>query len=139
MNLRLIHGRSSALVRAAALLFVVLSVGGISSATRAFRAEAEQPLPVVETLPFTGLILPGSDLSRDVLEATPVPVVYRFERGDTLQRVFERLGLDRRQAWEASQVAIRRVEPTALRAGERYAAYYDNDALVSVSWKLADP
>ncbi len=138
MSLRLIHGRNSALARIASLLVVLTILAGLDLAIRALRAEAGSPLPVVATSPFTGVLLPGGDLSPEVLEDRPVPVVYRFERGDTLQRVFERLGLDRSAAWEAAQAAIRRVDPTALRAGERYTAYFAGDALTSVSWKLAE-
>jgi murein DD-endopeptidase MepM/ murein hydrolase activator NlpD len=92
---------------------------------------------VAAALRFDPSLRLGAELEPADMAGIAIPEVERFRRGDTLQRLFERLGLERQEAWQAVQAAGRRLDLRRLRAGDRYAAYYgEGDDLVAFAWSV---
>jgi murein DD-endopeptidase MepM/ murein hydrolase activator NlpD len=71
------------------------------------------------------MTLPTETTAR--LDRVRVPVELTLRRGETLNQVFERLGLRGAEAREATDVLAEHVDLRALRAGNQYAAFFNAD------------
>lgn len=77
----------------------------------------------------TGSPIPGSGPTVARFPSpSAIPVGESLRRGETLSQVFGRLGLDRSEAYAATQALASYANPRDLRAGDDYSAYFDHNA-----------
>lgn len=108
-------------------LGLVLLAIGLSSTTRDLEAYNQSPYPLPPTPRFNERITLPTEAT-GLLDQARIPVEYRLLRGETVTHVFEKLGLEGAEAREATNVLAERINLRALKAGNRYSAFFNPDA-----------
>lgn len=104
-----------------------LMAAGLFVSTRSLEAYNQSPFPLPPTPRFSAFgILPNE--SSPWIDQVRVPVEYKLLRGETAADVFEKLGLEGGEAYEATNALAERVNLRSLRAGNRYSAFFNPDS-----------
>lgn len=104
-----------------------LMAAGLFMSTRSLEAYNQSPFPLPPTPRFSTLNTLPNESSRWIEQAR-VPVEYKLLRGETAADVFEKLGLEGGEAYQATNVLAERVNLRGLRAGNRYSAFFNPDS-----------
>jgi murein DD-endopeptidase MepM/ murein hydrolase activator NlpD len=108
-------------------LGLVLLAAGFLSSTRRLDAFNRSPYPLAATPRFNPRATLETPASRLVDQAR-IPVELTLRHGDTATQVFEKLGLAGVEAREASRALSEHIDLKALRAGNRYSAFFNPDS-----------
>ncbi|HEV7518564.1 MAG TPA: hypothetical protein VGR07_19895, partial [Thermoanaerobaculia bacterium] len=117
-------------------LGLVLLAAGLHSSTRRLEAYNRSPYPLAVPPRFTPRAALPTPASRRLGEAR-IPVELTLHRGETANQIFAKLGLAGAEAREASSALAEHVNLKALKAGNRYSAFFNPDSsLASLEIKL---
>jgi murein DD-endopeptidase MepM/ murein hydrolase activator NlpD len=124
-------------LRVALPLGLLLLAGGLFESTQNLEAYNQSPFPLPPSLPFNlRATLPTE--STGLIDQAQIPVEFTLLRGETVGRVFEKLGLDSVEAREATNALAEHVNLRSLRAGNEYSAFFNPDSsLASFELTLA--
>lgn len=116
------------------LLFLAI---GLSLTTRRLDAYNRSPYPLPPIARFSErATLPTATSA--LLERVRVPVEFTLLRGETVTEVFQKLGLERGEAREATDALAEHVNVRSIKAGNRYSAFFNPDSsLASFELTLA--
>lgn len=124
-------------VRLALPLGLILLAAGLFLSTHSLEAYYGSPFPLTPAPRFNERIVLPTEATARLGEAR-VPVEAQLLRGETVTDVFEKLGLQGPAAREATNALAEHVELRRLKAGNRYAAFFNPDAsLASFQLTLA--
>jgi murein DD-endopeptidase MepM/ murein hydrolase activator NlpD len=123
--------------RLALPLGLILLAIGLFLSTHSLEAFNKSPFPLAPAPRFNERItLPTEATAR--LGQARVPIEDQLRRGETVTEVFEKLGLRGPEAREATNALAEHVELRALKAGNRYSAFFNPDSsLASFELTLA--
>ncbi len=132
-------GRSPSLGLRLGVLAGLAAVSGLLvAATDRLETMAASPYPMTVTVPWGGGS-PGDPRLATQIDESMVPQVAQFTRGDTIERILERAGLEREAVVEAGRAVARVIDPRALRAGDDYAVWHSEDHEPQlISWTIAE-
>jgi murein DD-endopeptidase MepM/ murein hydrolase activator NlpD len=118
-------------------LGLIAAAAGLTVSTRNLEAFNRSPYPLPPTPRFNShATLP--DASTPWIEHARVPIEAKLERGETVADIFGKLGLQGGQLRAATDALAGRVDLRALKAGNRYSAFFNSDAsLASFEMTLA--
>ncbi len=108
------------------LALILLGVSLLRT-TQSLEAYNQSPYP----LPPTSLYHQRATLpteSTALLDRARVPVEFTLLRGETAPEVFRKLGLEGAEAREAGNALLAQVQPSNLKAGNRYSAFFNSDS-----------
>jgi murein DD-endopeptidase MepM/ murein hydrolase activator NlpD len=109
--------------------------------TERLEAYSRSPYPLLPAPRFSPSIAPSVTLPTEasaLLDRARVPVQFTLLRGETVSEVFAKLGLGAAEAQDATAALAAHVNMRALRAGNRYSAFFNPDAsLASFELTLA--
>lgn len=123
--------------RLALPLGLILLAAGLFLSTHSLEAYYRSPFPLAPVPRFNERIVLPTEATARLGEAR-VPVEAQLLRGETVTEVFEKLGLQGSAAQEATNALAEHVELRRLKAGNRYAAFFNPDSsLASFELTLA--
>jgi len=115
------------LLRLALPLGLTLLALGLFLSTQTLEAFNRSPFPLAPTQRFSRrAALPTESTAR--LDQARVPVEFTLLRGETVNQVFAKLGLQGAAAHEAAAALAEHVNLRSLRAGNQYSAFFNPDA-----------
>ncbi|HEV8582641.1 MAG TPA: peptidoglycan DD-metalloendopeptidase family protein [Thermoanaerobaculia bacterium] len=118
-------------------LGLALFAAGLFLTTRNLEAYNRSPYPLPPTSRFNSRIALPNESSPWIGQAR-VPVEFKLLRGETVADVFGKLGLAGVELRAATDALVDKVNPRALRAGNRYSAFFNPDSsLASFEMTLA--
>ncbi|HEX5760664.1 MAG TPA: peptidoglycan DD-metalloendopeptidase family protein [Thermoanaerobaculia bacterium] len=107
---------------------------GLMTTTQSLEAYSSTPLPLLPTPRFHELLAASvirPDAATPRLDQARVPVEFQLVRGETVSEVLERLGLEAAEAHDATNALAEHVNLRALRAGNRYSAFFNPDSTLA--------
>jgi murein DD-endopeptidase MepM/ murein hydrolase activator NlpD len=101
----------------------------LALATRRLEAFSSSPFPLASPLPFSPAVAGRAPVPDLVLAGAGdrVPVEYEIRRGETLGELLQSRGLLPDEAWSATRRLAEHLDARKVRAGERYAVFFDGD------------
>jgi murein DD-endopeptidase MepM/ murein hydrolase activator NlpD len=124
-------------LRVALPLGLALLAGGLFESTQDLEAFNRSPYPLPPSLPFNQRATLPTE-STGLIGQAQIPVEHTLLRGETVTRVFEKLGLEGVEAREATNALAEHVDLRSLRAGNQYSAFFNSDSsLASFELTLA--
>ncbi|HEX2224108.1 MAG TPA: peptidoglycan DD-metalloendopeptidase family protein [Thermoanaerobaculia bacterium] len=125
------------ILRVALPLGLLLLAGGLFESTRNLEAYNQSPYPLPPSLPFNQRATLPTE-SSGLIDQAQIPVEFTLLRGETVDRVFLKLGLDSVEARKATNALAEHVNLRSLRAGNEYSAFFNPDSsLASFELTLA--
>ncbi|HZF13960.1 MAG TPA: peptidoglycan DD-metalloendopeptidase family protein [Thermoanaerobaculia bacterium] len=115
------------LLRLVLPLGLLLLAAGLLQSTRRLEAYNRSPYPLSPPPRFHPRATLPDEASAQVAAAR-IPVELTLRRGETAIQVFEQLGLAGTEAREASDALAEHVNLRALKAGNRYSAFFNPDS-----------
>ena len=115
------------ILRLALPLGLILLATGLFLTTQTLQAFNRSLFPLTPPPRFsTRAVLPTEATAK--LGQARLPVEYTLLRGETVNQVFEKLGLHATDARDAASLLAEHVSLRAIRAGNRYSAFFNPDA-----------
>ncbi|HWM89338.1 MAG TPA: peptidoglycan DD-metalloendopeptidase family protein [Thermoanaerobaculia bacterium] len=114
-------------VRLALPLGLILLGVGLFLTTRDLEAYNQSPYPLPPTLRYHQRIALPTEAS-GLIDQARIPVEFKLMRGETVADVFEKLGLDRVEARQATDALGERLNLRRLKAGNQYSAFFNPDS-----------
>lgn len=114
-------------IRLALPLGLLLLGGGILLTTQSLEAYSRSPFPIAPSTRFDRRMTLPTEAS-SLIDRAKIPVELSLRRGETVSQVFANLGLDGVEARAATNALAERIDLRSLKAGNRYAAYFNPDS-----------